>query len=64
MVCTEGKSSQILTWMLDMGPEGNSNFMSAAALFDFINGTSAYRDMVVEGLNTVVRLNVTTALQP
>ena len=50
--------------MLDMGPEGNSNFMSAAALFDFINGTSAYRDMVVEGLNTVVRLNVTTALQP
>lgn len=47
-----------------MGPEGNSNFMSAIALLDLINGTTTYEEMVVQGVNTIVNQKITAALQP
>ena len=46
-----------------MGPEGNSNFMSAIALLDHINGIRTYQDMVVNGLTTIMRLNSTANFQ-
>lgn len=47
-----------------MGSEGNSDFMSAIALLDLINSTKTYKPMVVQGINTVVDLSITAALQP
>lgn len=47
-----------------LGPEGNSNFMSAIALLDLISNTTTYQSMVVEGVNTIVGLNIAAALQP
>lgn len=58
-----GVVTRLLIFILfhaDLGPEGNSNFMSAIALLDHTNGTKTYKSMVVGGLNTVMRLNTTT----
>ena len=46
-----------------LGPEGNTNFMSAIALLDLINGTRTYQNMVVDGLTTIMRLNSTANFQ-
>ena len=46
-------------YITELGPEGNCNFMSALAQLDYINGTKTYEDMVVGGLNIVMKLQST-----